>query len=257
MTQPAEPDLYGWTPDTSVAGAGWEEATPEVKAAAQLWAVGVLWALSGRRFALHPHRIAPYLAPRFPNAYQRRVRAGNGGMALAGLAVNYATGVATVGGSGPARTVRLPGPVHEVTQVQVDGQVLAVEAWTLDPDGTLVRTDGDGWPVGQDVYAPTPRWLVDYVLGVPVPDAGNVAAGRYAGELVRASTGAACALPTRARSITRPGLTIEMPDVDALTENGRTGSPQVDAWLATVNPGGLTAGATVYSPDVAGHRFLS
>lgn len=249
MTEPApELDLYGWAPDTSVAGAGWEDLEPAVQQAALAWSVGVLWALSGRQFALHAHRIAPFLPARQPNAYQQRNR-------YVPLGVNYRAGYVRFGGT--ERTVRLPGPVHEVTQVQVDGLVLPIEGWTLDPDGTLVRTDGAGWPIAQDVYAPSPRWLVDYVLGSPPPDAGNVAAGRYAGELARAAKGERCSLPARARSIARPGLTIELPDVDALTENGRTGSPQVDAWLATVNPDGLAGSGGVWSPDTAGHRFLS
>lgn len=248
MTEPApaELDLYGWAPDTSVAGAGWEDLEPSVKDAALAWSVAVLWALSGRRFALHAHRIAPYLAARRPNAYSQRNR-------YAPLAVNYQAGYARLGCTW--NTVRLPGPVHDVTQVQVDGLVLPLDSWTLDPDGTLVRTDGAGWPVAQDVYAP--RWLVDYVQGVPVPAAGNVAAGRYAGELARASRGERCSLPAGARSITRPGLTIELPDVDALTENGRTGNGQVDAWLASVNPEGLASEGGVGSPDLAQHRFLS
>jgi len=249
MTEPAPPGLFGWEPVTSVAGPGWAEATEETRAAAQRWAVGILWALSGRRFGLFAHRIAPYVAPRRLNAYDQRNRYGP-------LAVNYRAGVARAGGFCSANAVRL-GPVHAVTGVQVDGVPLPAEAWRLDPDGTLVRTDGAGWPVGQDVYAASPRWLVDAVLGVAPPAAGNVAAGRYAGEWVRAAGGGRCSLPAGARSIARPGLTIELPDAALLTENGRTGSPEVDRWLDTVNPAGLPEAATVYSPDLARHRLLT
>lgn len=246
MTETVPLDLYGWEPDAAAAGPGWEEATPEQRAAAQRWSVSVLWALSGRRFALHEHRIAPYIAPRQPNAYAQRNR---------GLRVNYRAGLAS-SGSCVERVVRL-GSVVSVDQVQVDGVVLDSGSWTLDPDGTLVRTDGAGWPVGQDVYAP--RWLVDAVLGQRIPAAGNLAAGRYAGELLRASLGRPCSLPAGARSITRPGLTIELPDVAQLTEDGRTGNGEVDRWLASVNPEGLAEGPTVYSPDLelARHRLLT
>lgn len=254
-----EPDpLHGWTPDTSVAGAGWQEATPEEQAAALAWSVAVLWALSGRRFEVHPHRVAPYIPLRVPSAYDVRQRfMGLGVNSAAGLGVNYGAGTARGGAPCSANVVRFPWAVAEVTGVQVDGLPLPVESWTLDPDGALVRTDGAGWPIAQDVYAAAPRFLVDMVIGNMPDDAANAAAGRYAGELLRASKGQPCALPARARSITRPGLTIELPDPATLTENGRTGNGQVDAWLAAVNPGGLAAGAAVYSPDVAAHRFLS
>lgn len=248
MSDPiAELDLYGWAPDTSVAGAGWSELTPAEQAAALAWSVGVLWALSGRRFELHTHRVAPFIPPARPNAYSQRNR-------YAPLAVNYRAGYVRLGGCA-ANTFRLPAPVHDVTQVQIDGVVLPAENWNLDPDGTLVRTDGAGWPVGQDVYAA--RWLVDYVLGTPVPAAGNTAAGRYAGELARAAKGQRCSLPAKARNVARPGLTMELRDPAELTENGRTGNDAVDAWLASVNPAGLTSEPTVYSPDLAVHRFLS
>lgn len=254
-----EPDpLSGWTPDTSVAGAGWQEATNEERAAALAWSVAVLWSLSGRRFELHPHRVAPFIPVRRPSAYDVRQRfMGLGVNSAAGLGVNYRGGYASGGLACSSNVVRFPWPVHAVTLVQVDGLDLPAESWTLDPDGALVRTDGAGWPIAQNVYAPVPRWLVDLVIGILPDDAANAAAGRYAGELLRASKGQPCALPARARSITRPGLTIELPDPATLTENGRTGNGQVDAWLAAVNPAGLAAAPGVYSPDVAAHRFLS
>jgi len=242
------PDLFGWSPDTSVAGAGWGDLSTEVQDAALQWSVSVLWALSGRQFELHAHRVAPYIAPRQPSAYAERTRG-------LGLGVNYRAGYARQSVGCSTRAFRAPWPVHAVTQVQLDGVTLDPTDWHLDPDGTLVRTDGAGWPIGQDVFAP--RWLVDYVIGIEPSAGANAAAGRYAGEFARAFKGAACNLPVRARSIARTGLTIELPDPAELTENGRTGSPQVDAWLASVNPGGLAEGPTVHSPDLAVHRFLT
>jgi hypothetical protein len=242
VTSPA-PDLLGWSPDTSVSGAGWAEATADQRAAALVWSVHTLWALSGRRFHLAARRVAPFLAARRPNAYAQRNR--------------YATPRpwASVCGEG-STLVRIP-QIAAVTRVEIAGEVLPTSAYVLDPDGALVRTDGSGWPVGQDVYAPDPVWVVDAVIGTPPPAAGNIAAGRYAGELLRASKGQPCAVPARARSIARPGLTIEPPDPATLTEQGRTGSAAVDRWLATVNPAGYPEAATVSTPDLHRHRFLT
>ncbi|MER5966339.1 hypothetical protein [Streptomyces sp. NPDC002057] len=41
--------------------------------------------------------------------------------------------------------VALPGPVYDVTSLDVNGAVLVPEAYRVDAPGRLVRTDGERW----------------------------------------------------------------------------------------------------------------
>jgi hypothetical protein len=212
----------GWAPDVESLGPSWEALPPDVQQRALQIAVHTLWALSGRRFGTRTVTLAPYLRP----ARRSWVDSGR----PAGIAVNAAAGYAVGGacGGSVARILQLPGPVVSVEQVLLDGEPFT--DWVLDPDGTLVRTDGSAWPVGQDVYAP--RWIVRYVKGEAVPYAGNVAVARYA---------------------------LTLSDPKELAENGWTGMPSVDAWLRTVNPSGQAENASLVAPAPARfrHRVLA
>jgi hypothetical protein len=240
----------GWAPDVESLGPSWEALPPDVQQRALQIAVHTLWALSGRRFGTRTVTLAPYLRP----ARRSWVDSGR----PAGIAVNAAAGYAVGGacGGSVARILQLPGPVVSVEQVLLDGEPFT--DWVLDPDGTLVRTDGSAWPVGQDVYAP--RWIVRYVKGEAVPYAGNVAVARYALELAKAmTTPATCKLPTKTRDIVRQGVAVTLSDPKELAENGWTGMPSVDAWLRTVNPSGQAENASLVAPAPARfrHRVLA
>lgn len=241
-----EPLPAGWSPNTDVLGASWSALPVDVRDTALQVAVRTLWALSGRRFGTAEITLAPFIAPPRTSWYDTQ---------RVGLALNSAAGIA-VGGCGTARAFRLPGPAVAVAEVVLDGQVLDVAAWTLDPDGTLVRVDGAGWPIAQDVYAP--RWIVRYTKGL-VPDAAaNEAAGRYALELARGMTAdPKCKLPARTRDVARQGISLSLATPEELADSGGTGIPRVDAWLRTVNPHRLTAAAAFWSPAIARHRVIA
>lgn len=149
------------------------------------------------------------------------------------------------------RAIRLPRtPISSVDQVLIDGA--AFTAFRLDEPGWLVRTDGGSWPSHQDIYQETTEpgtWAVSYTFGQLPPRSGVVAASYLTAEIVKACTGLACRLPAHAVAVSRRGVTY---DLEAL--KGRTGIPEADLWLATVNPRGAQRRARIVSPD--DNRFV-
>lgn len=55
---------------------------------------------------------------------------------------------------GSVPTVELPGPVGKVVSVEIDGNTLLPGSYRVDNGNQLVRTDGQPWPLCQDMLAP-------------------------------------------------------------------------------------------------------
>lgn len=150
-----------------------------------------------------------------------------------------------------AAGVRLPGPVHEVLAVRVDGQLLPAEQWRVAGD-RLTRVDGV-WPAVQNLALPDTEpgtWSVTYDRGIAPSTAGRAAVTALAVELNRARTGdGKCKLPQRVQTITREGITMTLLDPQEFLDKGRTGLPDVDRWLVLVNPGGQRSPSVVASVD--------
>jgi hypothetical protein len=166
--------------------------------------------------------------------------------------------------------VRLPGPVSAVTAVKVDGVVLPGEPAPLDPEEeppeeepppaayrvddwrTLVRLDGECWPLCQDMDLPDTEvgtWSVTVSRGLAPPSAGVEATAELACELLKGWVGESCRLPQRLTSITRQGLSQALFDPMEFLSEGRTGLFLVDLFLMASNPARLAARPTVWSPD--------
>lgn len=115
----------------------------------------------------------------------------------------------------------------------------------------LVRQDGGIWPVTQNLIAELGQpdtWQVTYVRGVPVPLAGQRAAGLITAQFLKAFCGSGeCKLPFNVTNATRSGVTITR---DVLKAIKTTGIGEVDQWVATVNPNGLMMAPTVWTPDL-------
>lgn len=155
-----------------------------------------------------------------------------------------------------ASEIRLPAyPVNTITQVRVDGVVLAAADYKIADDRWLMRIGGS-WPCSQDVTLPPTAFgtfEVQYTYGVSIPPAGVRAAAAYACEVARACQPSAqgeCALPARTQQIVRQGLSVRVLDPADLTDQGRTGLSIVDAFIQAVNPHGLQERAAVLSPDM-------
>jgi hypothetical protein len=56
-------------------------------------------------------------------------------------------------------------------------------------------------------------------------------------------------------SVTRQGVTIALLDPQRYLDKGKLGIPDIDQWLAAVNPNAIPERGTVWSPDVPRARL--
>ena len=156
------------------------------------------------------------------------------------------------GDCGCSRTeeVGLPGPIAEVVEVEVDGEVIDPSSYRVDNRTWLVRTDGGKWPTCQDLNAElgdADTWAVRYRWGTPVPDGGRLAASVLSCEMAKSALGRDCELPQRVSNVNREGVSLTVLDNFEGLEAGRTGLWLVDSWVASVNR--APRRSRVLSPD--------
>lgn len=251
----AEGPCSGWAPDTSTC-TGWADVPPTVQTYATEFAKVVLWAATGRRYGLCNRVVRPCAAPE-PVLYRTYPvdrywslwsPPGSGGV----LPMEVSGCGCTVGCGCEPSQVTLPGPVDSVTEVRVDGAVVAPSGYRLDGD-ILVRLKPDAWPLQQDLglaVTEVGTWQVTYVQGVAVPVVLNNAAGVYACEVAKARQGGTCQLPSRITSISRQGVDVQLLSTEDYLDKGLTGFEQVDQVIRALNPDGLRARPRVLSPDL-------
>lgn len=150
----------------------------------------------------------------------------------------------------------LPGPVSEVLNVYIYGQIMDPSRYRIDDFCRLVRLDGGEWPVCQNLdeaYDGDGAWSVEYVRGQALPPGASVVAGVLACELAKEMCGdSSCRLPKRAQQVTRQGVTVVMPD--PITA-GMTGIWTIDNWVATQN--NPKREGSVSSPDIKRQRITT
>lgn len=149
--------------------------------------------------------------------------------------------------------VALPDPPITAVDTVVAGgdPFTAWTAWL--PVGHLERTDGRPWPLDGTV-------AVTFRHGLAPPSGGVAAALDLTLELGKAQPGAAgekCRLPGRTTSVQREGVTIAVVTDDELYRQQRTGLPEVDRWLMSVNPHRMTRRLSAWSPDMPRTRRVS
>lgn len=151
--------------------------------------------------------------------------------------------------------VQLVGPVFDIVEVNVDGQVLvAGDDYRVDAPNVLVRTSEGCWPDCQDMAAPAGTdgtFTVTYRTGLPLDEAAAAAVGELTCHLIKGCSPGACGCKgnKNVTRLNRQGYEVEFADPTLIYSEGRTGLPLVDLWLYTVNPYGLTSPSRVYSPD--------
>lgn len=252
MTQPARTGPCEWTLATAYC-ASWDTVDPAVQAAASDLAKEVLWALSGRRFGLCSTTVRPCRRGEHDAwlRWEPWVTLPYGILATTFCGCGAFGRCACVAS---ACEVSLPGPVHDVTEVLVDGVALPAEAYIVHERRWLVRVDGDCWPWTQNLTLSDDQpgtWAITYRRGVQVPLGGQVAAGQYACEVAKALTNdSSCRLPRRVQSVVRQGVQASFVDPMQLAKDGMTGLPEVDQWLRIQNPHRLPRDSVVWSPDL-------
>lgn len=163
-------------------------------------------------------------------------------------------------GCSPLSRALLPGyPVTSITEVKIDGVVLAADEYRLDEWRWLTRmADSDGnaqfWPGCQRLDLPDTEegtWSCTYVHGVTPPETGKRAAAQLGGYLYQSCMTGDCTLPVGATQVTRQGITVaKAPFISWTQINGRwaTGLPLVDAFLSSVNKKGVSRRPIAWAP---------
>lgn len=234
---------------------GWDTLPAEQQARGITYATMVLWAATGRQFG-------PCEVVTRPCGNDRRCgecgswTVGYGGWMrpyiLDGLWRNCLCACAC--DCKPRCQITLPGPVASVSQVLIDGVILAASSYRVDDNQYLVRTDGDCWPRCQDYNVDVPAddtLQVTYLRGTPVPQALLDAAATLACEFAKSCAGEACRLPGRISSIARQGVNVTFTDIDNLLKRGLTGIVEVDQVIVALNPSMLKARPFFYSFDTS------
>lgn len=239
-----------WPVDRSCLPVAETEIEIAQQEAAEDLAVHVLWALSGRQFGLCPVIARPCPAPCSGLVPESALFGGwffpvwDGG--------NWRN---VACGCGPKCSWQSPSvihlaarvalPVQEVTEVVIEGTVLDPSEYRLEGD-LLYRVNGR-WPA-QDLTRPLDEpgtWSVSYTRGNPPPLGSAKLVGLLAAEFLAACNGGKCRLPRRVRSVTRQGVSYDMVDPTDIYETGKTGIPEIDLWLSSVNPNKLMEAPSV------------
>lgn len=149
--------------------------------------------------------------------------------------------------------VLLPNPVCAVTQVRVDGVVLASSEYVIKNNRTLVRVGDECWPRCNDLTLPATAvgtWDVAVTYGRLVPEIVQVGTAELACQLLKACLKQPCDLPQKVRNVARQGTTLSFDSVQDFLEKGKTGIYSLDLAITSYNPNGLARRAGVWSPDV-------
>lgn len=227
---------------------------------AKTMAVGLLWRLTARVFGVCPVTVRPCFRPPDNSTTYRGRSGGAGPSSWPGLIQGNWRSVGACGCAQdcrcliPESMLALPGPVVDVTEVREDGIVLGPNNYRIKDNRWLLRIGGS-WPQDQDLEAADNEvgaFVVSYRKGVAVPLDGQYAAGDLACEFLRGMKGGACALPSRAVSVARQGVDIQLLDPAQYLDAGMTGIPSVDQWVKSVNPGKAYSRSRVFNPDQMG-----
>lgn len=148
--------------------------------------------------------------------------------------------------------VQLPGPVHDIVQVKVDGDIVPTGSYRLDNAMFLVRTDGGEWPWCNDLNlddTEVSTWSITANYGREVPESGEWAVGELACELIKAMNGEDCRIPQNVQTLARQGVTISFPNINDNFQRGLTGLYLTDLFISAYNPNHLSNRSRTYNVD--------
>lgn len=252
QTGPCEP----WTPTFTCA---LPVGAPAVSGLAVAAATEVLYALSGRQFGLCTETLRPCRRDCYGSVWPYQDLAVYGAtyprpVLFAGDWYNLVcSACGTSCSCSVVSEALLPGPVHDVVQVKVDGVVLTPGTdYRLDSSRILVRL-GAEWPLCNDLNRMDDQpgtWSVTFRSGLDVPPLGAAAVGILAVEFMKLFLcDATCTLPKPVQSLSRQGVNITFLDPNEVFANGRLGLYLPDLFIQTYNPDGHRQPPMVFDID--------
>ncbi len=235
---------------------------PTIKARSEALAWNALSALLGYRLSICPVTIRPCALRFRPGTWDEAALGGAGSyfQPYMGVDGNWYNACGCTGNDCSCMTlpqVTMPAPVGGIVSVTVDGVVLAPTAYRVVNGRTLIRTDGGVWPVSQDFTAAPDAagaFSISYYPNLAPNEMTRYAAGVLANEFYLACSGQRCRLPDTVTSITRAGLSVDVPG--GLFPDGASGIREVDTVIRMYNPNGLKVPPRVMSPDRRGARSV-
>ena len=165
-------------------------------------------------------------------------------------------------------TLRLPGPISNILEIVINGEVLSPNSYQIRAHKEVVRTDGKPWPASNDFsrspyMVPTEddcgtAWVVRYLHGKCPPISAQLAAAELARITAKSVCGNNC-LPENVRRITAEGIDVRILERDSSLYNLRSnfGNVIIDSWLNSVNPAGLQRSGSVHRADRLKKRHSS
>lgn len=155
-------------------------------------------------------------------------------------------------------TVALPEPVTSIVEVKVDGTPLVTSAYTVYDFRTLLRTDGEQWPLCNDFNKASTEvgtWEITASIGTTVPILGRMAVAELTRELALACVDSdECALPRPVQQLVRQGVSMSFLDPNEVFADGKIGLTRSDLFISTFNPHGIAQRAIAYDVDARGPR---
>lgn len=225
------------------------------------FASNVLWSLSGQQFGLCTVTLRPCRRECYGASWPFTMDEWRGGWGQTyptpywwnGQWFNLACSACLTDCScSPVSEFVLPAPVYEITQIKVDGVVVSGSSYRLDDSRIVVRTDGEEWPICNDLSkndTEVGTWSVTARYGQPVPESASLAVGQLACEIVKAIVGDDCALSQPVQSIARQGVNLTFLDPNEVFAERRTGLRLTDMFISTYNPSGLHSRSRAYDVD--------
>lgn len=237
----------------------WLAATPEQRANATAVAAEILWLKTARVFGVFESTVRPCSTPPRPDTtygHPSGARFITATILPVPLSAVLPCGCGTRSCTGTAE-VSLPGPVHEIISVTIDGTTLPADAYHVRDQRWLIRRDGRAWPLHQRLEAADNEpgaFVVTYRYGVPVPLAGQIAAGDLAEALLTEGL-AGCGIPAGVTNVSQQGVSMEIVSAAAMFDNGYLGVLSADRWIAAVNPGRQRHAAAVIDIESMARRI--
>lgn len=170
-----------------------------------------------------------------------------------------ASGAVVNASLGQGNVLRLPARyARSVDEVKINDDVLDASTYVLRNSRYVVRLDGSSWPVvSLGTTVEPPSCVVAYTWGEEAPQAAKLASTLLGWEFALAWSVARCGecrLPKTVQAITRNGVSMQMFDWNAIFEKHRTGIPEIDMLISSIEYGEVSR-TFVVDPMKAAQRL--